>query len=194
MGSSSRNPGELKLSPSSIRQDKHFPIGQDRRNDITYKKLLRACIGGAVAMVIANIVSNILFFQIGRPILFENELQSAKVIFVLFEMEPLPLMFTNGPLYMLIAAAIGIIHGLIFYWIEPVLPRGVLGRGLGFAAILWALMALYFEFHTPFNMFGEPPSLVAIELGFWIAVTGVQGLALSVIYGRGRHELASAME
>lgn len=165
-----------------------------RRSIITYAKFLRAAIGGAVAIVIANVVSNVLFFQIGRPILFENELQSAKVIAVLFEMEPLPLMFTNGLLYMAIAAGIGMIHGLIFLWIEPALPRGVIRRGVSFAVVLWALMALYFEFHTPFNMFGEPPVLVAVELCFWVVVTLVQGLVLSAIYGKGRHELASAVE
>jgi hypothetical protein len=86
---------------------------------------LRAAVGGAVAIVLANIVSNILFFQLGKPILFENDLQSDKVIAVLFEMEPLPLMFTNGPLYMSIAAVIGLVHGLVFHWIEPALPRGI---------------------------------------------------------------------
>jgi hypothetical protein len=161
---------------------------------IAYSKLLRAAIGGAVAIVIANTVSNILFFQLGRPLLFKNEAQSAKIISVLFEMEPLPLMFTNGPLYMAIAAVIGVVHGLVFYWIEPALPRGVVARGLAFGAILWALMALYFEFHAPFNMLGEPVALVAVELVFWIAVVAVQGLTLSIIYGRGRHELASPVE
>ncbi|MDR9395643.1 MAG: hypothetical protein RI571_15220 [Roseovarius sp.] len=165
-----------------------------KEESITYAKLLRAAVGGAVAIVIANIVSNILFFQLGRPLLFESEMQSAKVIAVLFEMEPLPLMFTNGPLYMGIAAVIGVVHGLVFYWIEPALPRGIVGRGLAFAAILWALMALYFEFHTPFNMFGEPVALVAVELVFWIVVVAAQGLVLSIIYGRGRHELASPVE
>lgn len=165
-----------------------------KEESITYAKLLRAAIGGAVAIVIANIVSNILFFQLGRPLLFENEIQSAKVIAVLFEMEPPPLMFRNGPLYMAIAAVIGVVHGLVFYWIEPALPHGIVARGLAFAAILWALMALYFEFHTPFNMFGEPVALVAVELVFWIAVTAAQGLVLSMIYGRGRHELASPVE
>lgn len=106
-------------------------------------------------------------------------------------MEPLPLMFTNGPAYLAIGAVIGAVHGLIFCWIEPALPRGKFGRGAGFAVILWSLMALYFEFHTPFNMFGEPLALVAVELGFWTLVTLVEGLVLSFLYGRGRHELAS---
>ena len=109
-------------------------------------------------------------------------------------MEPLPLMFTNGPLYLAIASGIGIVHGLVFYWIDPALPRGIINRGLSFGVILWALMALYFEFHAPFNMFGEPVALVAVELAFWVIVTLVQGLTLSIIYGKGRHELASPME
>lgn len=106
---------------------------------------------------------------------------------VLFEMEPLPLMFTNGPLYMSIAALIGAMHGLVFLCIEPVLPRGVVARGLGFAVILWAVMALYFEFHAPFNMFGGPPVLVGVELAGWTIVLAVEGLVLSAAYGEGRH-------
>jgi hypothetical protein len=185
-----RLPPYLKSTTQSAARKPTLPHSL-QGGTITYSKLPRAAVGGAVAIVIANIVSNILFFQLGRPLLFENEAQSAKVISVLFEMEPLPLMFTNGPLYMAIAAVIGVVHGLVFYWIEPALPRGVVARGLAFGAILWALMALYFEFHAPFNMFGEPVALVAVELVFWIAVVAVQGLVLSVIYGRGRYELAS---
>ncbi|RKF14849.1 hypothetical protein D6850_08235 [Roseovarius spongiae] len=149
-------------------------------------RLARALIGGAVAFVLANIVSNVLFFQVGAGFLFENRWQSDKLIAVLFETEPLPLMFTNGPLYMSIAAVIGAVHGLIFLWIEPVLPRATVPRGLAFGAILWALMALYFEFHAPFNMLGEPPVLVAVELAFWAAVLAVEGAALSLLYGEGR--------
>lgn len=153
---------------------------------MTLTKFARAFIGGAVAFTLANIVSNILFFQLGHGILFANEQQSRKMIAVLFEMDPLPLMFTNGPFYLGLAALVGAVHGLVFLWIEPALARGVVWRGLSFAVILWALMALYFEFHTPFNMFGEPPALVAVELGFWAIVLAVEGLVLSLIYGKGR--------
>jgi len=151
-----------------------------------FTKVLRAFGGGAVAFVVANIVSNILFFQLGKPLLFEAGMQSPKVVAVLFEMEPLPLMFTNGPLYMAIAAFIGGLHGLVFAWIEPILPAGILRRGLAFGAILWTLMAVYFEFHAPFNMFGEPPLLVSLELVFWIAVLAVEGVVLSSLYGVSR--------
>ncbi|SFQ10405.1 hypothetical protein [Tranquillimonas alkanivorans] len=153
---------------------------------MTLPKFARAFIGGAVAFTLANIVSNFLFFQVGHGVLFANEQQSEKVIAVLFEMEPLPLMFTNGPLYLGIAALIGAVHGLVFFWVEPVLTRGVVRRGLSFAVILWALLALFFEFHTPFNMFGEPPVLVAVELAVWAIVLAVEGLVLSLIYGKSR--------
>jgi hypothetical protein len=149
-------------------------------------KLVRAALSGAAAFALASIVSNVLFFELGRPWLFETGAQSDKLIAVLFEMEPLPLMFTNGPLYLALVAGIGAVHGLIFSWIEPVLPRGRILRGLSFGAILWATMALYFEFHAPFNMFGEPVALVALELVLWVGVLAVHGMALSALYGPSR--------
>lgn len=148
-------------------------------------RYLRSGVSGAVAFVLANIVSNVLFFQLSRDLLFNPQWQSAKVIDVLFEMEPLPLMFTNGIAYMAIAAAIGVVHGLVFAWIQPALPqRSRLARGAAFAVVLWALMALYFEFHTPFNMFREPAPLVLMELGLWAIVLLVEGIILSFLYGQ----------
>ncbi len=149
-------------------------------------KLTRAAIAGLVALLLATLVSNLLFFQIGAPILFDPEIQSPKVIAVLFDMPPTPLMFTNGPLYMAITAVLGVLHGLIFALIEPALGGTRLLRGLGFALVVWVLMALYFEFHAPFNMFGEPASLVALELVFWGVVALVEGLVLSFLYGASR--------
>ncbi|EPX78044.1 hypothetical protein [Salipiger mucosus] len=149
---------------------------------------------GLVAFTLANFVSNLLFFQLGAPILFDPDLQSAKIIDVLFEMEPRPLMFENGPLYMVYGLGVGAVHGLVFMMIEPALGTTRLQRGLRFSVLLWALMVLYFEFHTPFNMFREPLMLVGLELFFWIFVVLAEGLALSFIYGRSRHDSATALE
>jgi hypothetical protein len=150
-------------------------------------KWVRGILGGAIAFLVANMVSNVLFFQLFSGVLFDPAFQSEKVIAVLFEMEPLPLMFSNGLLYLAIAAGIGIIHGLVFVYIEPVLPRGnVVRRGVAFAAILWGLMALYFEFHVPFNMFGEPILLVVLELLLWMIVLLAEGILLSLIFGKRR--------
>lgn len=157
-------------------------------------KILLAPIAGLVAFTLANVMSNLLFFQLGAPILFDPDIQSAKIIEVLFEMEPRPLMFENGLLYMAYGLGVGAIHGLIFMMIEPALGRTRLQRGLHFAVVLWGLMALYFEFHTPFNMFREPFLLVGLELVLWIFVVLAEGLALSFIYGRSRDDLATAVE
>ena len=157
-------------------------------------KILRAPIAGLVAFTLANVVSNLLFFQLGAPILFDPDIQSAKVIDVLFEMAPRPLMFENGPLYMAYGLGVGAIHGLVFMMIEPALGQTRLQRGLRFAVVLWALMALYFEFHTPFNMFREPLMLVGLELFFWVFVVLAEGLVLSFLYGPSRHDPATASE
>lgn len=156
-------------------------------------KSIRAAFAGLLAFVVANIVSNVLFFQLGHAVLFDPELQSAKVLDVLFRMEPRPLMFENGLLYMAIAAGIGAVHGLVFLLVEPSLGRSRLQRGLWFAVVVWALMALYFEFHTPFNMLREPLPLVGLELVFWAIVAAVEGLILSFVYGGSRRELATAL-
>ena len=148
---------------------------------ITY---LKGALAGVVAFVLAMIASNIIFFQIGAPLLFDPSLQSEKVISVLFEQTPLPLMFTNGILYMLLGSVIGALHGLVFVFLLPALPTSTLKRGIAFAAILWILMALYFEFHVPFNMFGEPVWLVVVELLFWVPVLFVEGLTLSFLHDK----------
>lgn len=149
-------------------------------------KIIRAPLAGLLAFTIATLVSNVLFFQLGAPVLFDPDLQSAKVIDVLFEMDPKPLMFANGPLYMAYGVAVGLIHGLVFMMIEPALGKSRRRRGLSFALVLWGLMALYFEFHTPFNMFREPLPLVGLELFFWGFVVLAEGLALSFFYGTSR--------
>jgi len=149
-------------------------------------KIVLAAVAGLVAFLAANVVSNILFFQLGAPVLFDPGMQSAKVIDVLFDMEPRPLMFENGPLYLAIGTGVGVLHGLVFMLIEPALGETRLQRGVRFAVVLWALMAVYFEFHTPFNMFREPVLLVGIELSFWVFVALTEGLVLSFIYGRSR--------
>lgn len=153
-----------------------------------------ATIAGLIAFTVANLVSNLMFFQLGAPLLFDPEVQSAKLMAVLFEMSPRPLMFENGLLYLAIGMPVGAVHGLVFMRVEPVLGRTRTERGLWFALIVWALMALYFEFHTPFNMFREPIALVGLELLFWVPVALAEGLTLSFIYGRSRNELASPME
>jgi hypothetical protein len=43
-------------------------------------------------------------------------------------------------------------------------------------------------------MFREPLMLVGLELFFWVFVVLVEGLALAFLYGRSRHDPATAVE
>lgn len=166
----------------------------ERRRSATPVKALIAVCAGVVGFTAANLASNLLFFQLGAPLLFDPGVQSGKLLAVFFEMEPRPLMFENGALYLAVGAAVGAAHGLVFLLIEPALGKTRLRRGLGFAAVVWAMMALYFEFHAPFNMFREPVALVGLELVLWVPVALVEGLVLSFLYGRSRDDLAAALE
>jgi len=146
-------------------------------------KLLRGALGGAAGFVIAMLLANAIFFQLGQPVLFENSLQSDKLLAALFEDEPLPLMFEDGLAFLAFGAVVGVVHGLVFFWIEPGLPRTRFWRGASFAVILWALMALFFEFHAPFNILREPLELALVKLAFWAPVLLVEGLVISFVYG-----------
>ncbi|ELZ88508.1 transmembrane protein [Haloferax elongans ATCC BAA-1513] len=143
-----------------------------------------AGIAGSIGITAANLVSQALFFQLGNEILFHSEQQSDKLIAVMTQMEPLPVMETNPGVYMTISLFIGAFHGGIFAYIRDSLPENTIKSGLAYGGILWVLMALYFEFHAPFNMFGEPLPLLGLELVFWVIVVSVEGVIISTLYDR----------
>ena len=139
-------------------------------------------VGGVVASIVAFLVAGALFLGVGGPILFNPDLQSAKLIAVWQEIEPLPVMSTNMPVFMVGVALLGLLQGGVFAWIIKGLPEPTLKRGSGFGLVLFLLIATYFEFFTPYNLFGEPLPLIALELFFWFIVTQVQGIVLSFVY------------
>jgi hypothetical protein len=44
---------------------------------------------------------------------------------------------------------------------------------------------LFWEFFTPFNQFGEPVELIALELCFWAVIALADGLTIAGIMERG---------
>jgi len=149
-------------------------------------KWVTAGIAGGIGITLSNLVSQVLFFQLGNEILFQSDLQSDKLIAVMTQLEPLPVMDTDPGLYLFISVFIGALHGMIFAYIRDSLPKNTIKSGLAYGGILWVLMALYFEFHVPFNMFGEPLALVGLELFFWVIVVSVEGVIISTLYDRFR--------
>ncbi|MFC7130234.1 hypothetical protein [Haloferax chudinovii] len=149
-----------------------------------YNKWVTAGVAGSIGIFFANLTSQVLFFRVGNDVLFQSEQQSDKLIAVMTQMEPLPVMETDPGLYMFISLLIGALHGGVFAYIRDSLPENTIKSGLAYGGILWALMALYFEFHAPFNMFGEPLPLLGLELFFWVIVVSVEGVVISTLYDR----------
>jgi hypothetical protein len=121
----------------------------------------------------------------GGGILLDPDFQSRKLITVWTELEPLPLIVSNPVPIILGIIIFGIIHAYLYRWLAPAWPEGFAKRGLRFAAIVFLMTFLFWEFFTPFNQFGEPVGLIAIELTFWALIALADGLAISTIMERG---------
>ncbi len=63
--------------------------------------------------------------------------------------------------------------------------KGVMQRAVRFAALLFFMVFLFWEFFTPFNQFGEPLPLVALELLFWAAIAMGEAPVIAGIMERG---------
>jgi hypothetical protein len=152
----------------------------------THGRTILAGIAGGLSM---NLVMLLTFRLIGfgwngGGILLESPAQSKKLIAIWTEIEPLPLV-VNAPAPIIIGIILfGIIHAYLFSWISVAWPKGVISRGLRFAGLVFVMTFLFWEFFTPFNMFGEPPHLIAIQLVFWALIALSDGLSISVLINR----------
>lgn len=117
----------------------------------------------------------------GDGILMDPSLQSGKLIAVWSEIEPLPLV-VDRPLPIIVGImAFGVIHAYIYHWICPAWPGGTLRRGLYFSLLVFIMTFLFWEFFTPFNLFGEPLLLIALELLFWAIIALADGIVIAWI-------------
>ena len=110
--------------------------------------------------------------------LFDPSLQSAKVIAVWTEMEPLPLFVTAPHLMLLGYVIFGVGHALLYRSVASAWPERASARIWRLAAIMWSLSYVFFEFLGPFNLLGEPIGLVALELGFWALAALVEAIVI----------------
>jgi hypothetical protein len=60
-------------------------------------------------------------------------------------------------------------------------PAGIFQRGIRFAGLLFFMIFLFWEFFTPFNQFGEPLPLVALELLFWAIIAIAEAFAIAAV-------------
>jgi hypothetical protein len=150
-------------------------------------------IAGGIAMNVAMLLTfRLLGFGVtGDGVLLDPSLQSRKLIAVWTEMEPLPLVVSQPAPIILGIICFGIIHAYLYRWISPAWPAGSIRRAASFALLVFLMTFLFWEFFTPFNQFGEPLGLIAIELVFWAVIALADGLAISFIMERGASNQAS---
>jgi hypothetical protein len=136
------------------------------------RKTIRIVSAGVIAGTVASIVLYLTFGLIGfgidgDGILTDPDRQSEKLISVWTEQLPLPLVISN-PLAIVIGfILLSVGHAFFYQWMRPVLPAGKTGRIMLFGFLIFFFSYVFFEFFTPFNMFGEPLSLILVELLFW---------------------------
>jgi len=147
------------------------------------KKIIIAGLGGGAAMNLAMLLTfrTIGFGWDGRGILLTSPMQSHKLIAVWTEIEPLPLV-VNTPLPIIIGLLLfGIGHAVIYAMVSSGWPKGVAPRALRFSGLIFFMTYLFWEFFTPFNQFGEPLPLIALELLFWAVIAIAEGVTITTI-------------
>lgn len=152
-----------------------------------HTRTILAGLAGGMAMNVTMLLTFRLigFGWNGDGILIESAAQSRKLIAVWTTLEPLPLVVTAPIPIVTGILFFGVIHAYLFRWISPAWPQGIAGRGLRFSALVFLMAFLFWEFFTPFNMFGEPLHLIGLELLFWACIALADGMAISAVIGNG---------
>jgi hypothetical protein len=150
-------------------------------------RTILAGLAGGVALNLTMLLTfRLLGFGLnGGGILLDPALQGPKVIAVWTQIEPIPLVVSDPLLIGMGLILFGVFHAFVYRWLAPAWPYGILERTWRLAALVFGLSFLFWEFFTPLNMFGEPLSLIGLELVFWAAIALVEAFVISAISERG---------
>ena len=150
---------------------------------MTSLPVLLAGVAGGVAANVAMILTFRLvgFGWNGGGVLLDPSLQSAKLIAVWTTLEPLPLVIAQPAIIAAGLLVLAVAHAAFYRWLSPAWPQGIAARGWRFALLLYVFPYLFWEFFTPFNQFGEPLPLIALELAFWGCVAAAEAFAIAAI-------------
>ena len=151
-------------------------------------KTLLAGLAGGMAMNLAMLLTfrGIGFGWDGKGILLTSPMQSEKLIAVWTKLEPLPLVAFDPAPIIVGLLLFGVGHAYLYKWLAVSWPRGVAARALRFAGLIFFMTYLFWEFFTPFNQFGEPLPLIALELSFWALIALAEAFAIAFVMERKR--------
>ena len=147
---------------------------------------IRAIIGGVAGILAGAAAAFPLLFVVGSSTVFNDELQSQKLLAVWNDLEPLPLVVSAPQAFVVVLILIGVAHGVVFALVAGGLPPGRLARGLAFGLVVWLMSNLFFELNGPYALLGEPLPLVGVELSVQFVGAMVEGIVISFIYGQAR--------
>lgn len=150
-------------------------------------RTLLAGLAGGLAMNLAMLLTfrTLGFGWDGQGFLITSASQSAKLIAVWTTIEPLPLVAFH-PLPIIAGLMLfGVGHACVYRWLSPAWPGGTTARALRLAGLLFFMAYLFWEFFTPFNLFGEPVLLILAELVFWALIALAEAWAIAWVMERG---------
>lgn len=152
------------------------------KNSIT-KIFLAGLLGGVTLNVVMLLTFRLIGFGWnGGGVLLNPSLQSPKLIAVWTQIEPLPLV-VNSPAPIIIGLIFfGIGHAVIYQWLSPSWPAGIKARAWRLAGLVFFLSFFFWEFFTPFNQFGEPLPLLALELIFWAMIAIAEAFVIATVF------------
>jgi hypothetical protein len=149
--------------------------------------LRKLFVAGLAAGVTLNLVTLLTFRLLGigwngGGILLDPTIQSGKLIAVWTQIEPLPLIIANPAPIILGLIVFGIGHAFIYQWLAIAWPPGIKARALRMAFLLFFLSFLFWEFFTPYNLFGEPILLIGLEMIFWATIAICEAFAIAIVF------------
>lgn len=150
------------------------------------KIFVAGLVGGAVLNAMMALTFGLIGFGWdGDGILITSPMQSEKLVAVWTQLEPLPLVVANPAPIIAGLMVFGMGHAFIYKWLAVAWPPGVMSRALRLAGLVFFLTFLFWEFFTPFNQFGEPLPLIALELMFWALIALAEAFAIAGIIESG---------
>jgi hypothetical protein len=154
------------------------------------RRTLVAGLAGGVAFVLGTFVT---FAQLAgsrrgeEGLLFDPDTQSAKVIAVWKQLEPLPRVIESPAVILVGMVAFGIAYAFVYRSVAAAWPAGIHHRAWRLALVIW-LATVFSEFIGPFNVLHQPLQLSAVAWGFWAVSAVAEAYTLVWVLDRGRSE------
>ena len=156
-------------------------------NFVSKRTIIAGFVGGLTLNLMMILTFRLLGFGMdGGGILLDPSLQSSKLIAVWTEIEPIPLVVEN-PLTIIIGLLLfGIGHSFLYKWISHTWPKSIMSRTWRMAILIFFFSFLFWEFFTPFNLFGEPIIMIGLELMFWAIIAVSEAFSIVLVSEMGK--------